>query len=50
MFFEKYFNLSLFSNDNLPHDYFSLPDVLIILFFAIFVVLIFLALAFPFEA
>jgi CPA2 family monovalent cation:H+ antiporter-2 len=41
MFFEQFFDLSFFSSNNLHNGYFTLPDVLIILFFAIFVVLIF---------
>ena len=41
MLFEKISNLSFFNNNGLHNDYFTLPDVLIILFFAIFVVLIF---------
>ena len=41
MFLEKIFNISLFNNDSLHNDYFTLPDVLTILLFAIFVVLIF---------
>ena len=41
MFLEKIFNTSLFNNNDLHNGYFTLPDVLIILFFAIFVVLVF---------